>query len=110
MSSKAKLAWVLIFGFVLALCAGSAAAIALAGDGDDEIHACLNPAGQIRIVDSIDECKKQETALTWNQQGPPGPQGEPGPQGDQGLRASPLSSASAAPPLTAQKLSATSPR
>jgi hypothetical protein len=47
------------------------------GDGFD-IHACVNPGGQIRIVDDVSLCRKQETELQWNIQGP---QGEPGPPG-----------------------------
>lgn len=57
-----------------------------------EIHACYNPAGQIRIVESADDCKSQETHLAWNiegQQGPRGPQGDPGPPGDDGADGAP---------------------
>jgi hypothetical protein len=58
-----------------------------------EIHACVNPAGQPRIVGDPGDCKSQETPLTWNIMGPPGetgpqgpegPQGPPGPKGDTG--------------------------
>jgi hypothetical protein len=59
----------------------------------DVIHACVNPAGQIRIVAANDACRPQETPLQWNTmapQGPPGPKGDkgdpgpPGPEGPQG--------------------------
>jgi hypothetical protein len=55
-----------------------------------EIHACVNPGGQPRIVGDPGDCKSQETPLTWNIIGPPGPKGkkgdkgDPGPQGPQG--------------------------
>jgi hypothetical protein len=64
--------------------------IAYANGG--EIHACYNPTGQIRIVESADDCKSQETPLTWNiegQQGLPGPQGDPGPPGADGADGAP---------------------
>ena len=38
-----------------------------------------NPAGQPRIVESLDECKSQETELWWNQEGIQGPEGPQGP-------------------------------
>ena len=36
------------------------------------VNACVNTAGQPRIVTSASECKKSEKPLSWNQQGPPG--------------------------------------
>jgi hypothetical protein len=47
----------------------------------DVIHACVNPAGQIRIVAANDACRSQETPLQWYTMGPQGP---PGPKGDKG--------------------------
>lgn len=52
-----------------------------------EIHACVNPGGQPRIVGDPGDCKSQETPLTWHIMGPPGPKGdkgEPGAQGPEG--------------------------
>jgi len=62
---------------------------------DGTIKACVNPAGQPRIVDDVEECKQTETFLEWNiagsnssgpkgDSGPAGPQGEPGPIGPEG--------------------------
>ncbi|MFC2068425.1 hypothetical protein ACFLTP_05410 [Chloroflexota bacterium] len=51
---------------------------------ENVICACLNPAGQIRIVESAEECRPQETPLQWSivgSAGNPGPQGEPGSDG-----------------------------
>jgi hypothetical protein len=65
---------VLLVGLVLALVPITSTLWAFAqGDGFD-IHACVNPGGQIRIVDDLSMCRKQETELEWNIQGP---QGEP---------------------------------
>jgi|GEM_PF-5977570 len=49
-----------------------------------EIHACVNPGGQPRIVGNSGDCKSQETPLTWNIMGPPGPKGDKGDKGDPG--------------------------
>jgi hypothetical protein len=68
------------------------ATVVYANSDGEEIYACVNPAGQPRIVESLEECKSQETDLWWNREGiqgpvgPQGPQGEVGPQGEQGLQ------------------------
>ena len=79
-----------------------AGAIAIFGSGalvaantpSQEIYACVNnSSGEIKIVDADATCKRNETLLEWNKQGPqgetgpqgdPGRQGEPGPQGETG--------------------------
>ena len=51
------------------------------------IMACVNPAGQIRIIGPGDSCRPQETSLEWNITGPeglPGADGSPGPPGPPG--------------------------
>jgi hypothetical protein len=69
---------VLLVGLVLALVPITGTLWAFAqGEGFD-IHACVNPSGKIRIVDDVSMCRKQETELQWNIQGPPG---EPAPPG-----------------------------
>lgn len=45
------------------------------------ISACVNPAGQIRIIDYEDTCRPQETYLEWNAEGMEGPEGPAGPPG-----------------------------
>jgi hypothetical protein len=47
----------------------------------DEIHACVDPKGSVRIVHEPESCKPKEWPLSWSQQGPEGPQG---PQGEPG--------------------------
>lgn len=50
-----------------------------------EIIACVAESnGNVRIVTSAGDCKQNEAATRWNQQGPPGPQGEQGPAGPAG--------------------------
>jgi hypothetical protein len=49
------------------------------------LEACVNPGnGMMRLVDSSAACHSNETRVTWNSEGPPGPQGDPGPKGDPG--------------------------
>ena len=42
------------------------------------LFACLNPAGQVRLVQGPDACRKQETAVSWNVVGATGPTGPTG--------------------------------
>ncbi len=59
---------------------------------DGTITACLDSAGNLRVIDAADSsCKRNETTLTWNQAGSPdvqagpaGQQGQAGPQGPEG--------------------------
>ena len=61
--------------------------LASAHGGDaTQIHACVNPAGQIRIVLPTDTCKTNEATLDWNVQGIQGIQGVQGIQGIQGIQ------------------------
>ncbi len=52
-------------------------------DANGIIHACYRSNGNLRLVDRSG-CTNQETTLSWNQSGPPGPQGAAGPQGEAG--------------------------
>ena len=60
--------------------------------GDGVIHSCYLKNGGLRVIDSTEQCKSNETALNFNQTGPQGPQGPQGPagpigpQGPQGLQ------------------------
>ncbi len=51
---------------------------------DGVILACADRQGDVRIVDSHDDCRRNETPVRWNVQGPEGPRGAVGPQGPQG--------------------------
>lgn len=59
------------------------AGVAIAQGGSDAtLIACAHDTtGDLRLVASTDECRPQETPVSWNQigpEGPPGPQGPPG--------------------------------
>ena len=81
--------WVLfVFGLVLATAGGIA--YATIPDSDGVIHGCYSKGtGVLRVVDPSlrQECSGEQTAISWNQQGPqgePGAPGEPGPRGPTG--------------------------
>lgn len=64
--------------------AGGVAAAAIPSGG--AISGCLNPAGQLRVIDpAVAGCKNGESSLAWNVQGPAGPTGPQGPAGPAGL-------------------------
>ena len=80
----------LILGTVLGGSIVGGLTLASAHGGDTtKIHACQNPAGQLRIVDASQACKSQETALDWNAQGIQGDIGIQGPQGVPGATGTP---------------------
>ena len=52
------------------------------------IHACVSKqVDLVRIVEAGERCRRWETRLQWNVEGPAGPQGPTGPPGPQGLPA-----------------------
>lgn len=53
---------------------------------DGVIHGCYKKSGgTLRVIDrSVANCSRDETSLSWSQQGPAGAQGPAGPQGEQG--------------------------
>src|SRR3954451_4835658 len=88
---RARIACAGVAGGVLLAGVGAAAYAALQ-DGSGVIHACVDNKGATRIIDiAVDECRKNETAISWNQTGPqglpgaPGVNGAAGPQGLQGV-------------------------
>jgi hypothetical protein len=55
-------------------------------DASDVYHACLSTSGSIRIIDpDADQCKANETAITFNQSGHKGDPGSPSAQGPPGV-------------------------
>ena len=52
--------------------------------GNGVINGCYLKSGGLRVIDSAEQCKSNETALNFNQTGPQGPQGPAGPIGPQG--------------------------
>jgi hypothetical protein len=69
---------------------GAASWVAASENPSPTIHACVHrETGQVRIVSAGEQCRRNETALDWNAEGPAGPagagtQGEVGPAGPQG--------------------------
>jgi hypothetical protein len=67
-------------------------AFATIPDSGGTIHGCYSKSnGNLRVVESASDCRNNETALPWNQQGPPGPPGG-------GIVAKARSTAPVAPP------------
>ncbi|MDX1555654.1 MAG: hypothetical protein R3212_06485 [Xanthomonadales bacterium] len=67
----------------LLILAGSDTAKAHGGD-PDLVHACVNPAGHMRLVAPNEGCRDEERAVDWGIQGPPGPPGQDGQDGTDG--------------------------
>ena len=80
----------LVLAIAAAFVAGTMVTTTIVATQSDTITACVNDKSNgkdLRIVDSADECKKNESPLTWNTvgpQGPAGPQGETGAAGADG--------------------------
>ncbi len=73
---------------VVAFLGAAAFAVASAMNEESEvIHACVDPGGELRLVESDEECRPNEEPVHWNvegPEGPAGPEGEQGPQGPEG--------------------------
>jgi len=71
------------------VCAAFVTLASPAGFAQSLIYSCVATDGTIRIVAANGLCKKNETSLIWNQQGPKGAPGPQGPQGDPGPQGPP---------------------
>ncbi|MCL1586901.1 MAG: hypothetical protein M3092_00655, partial [Actinomycetia bacterium] len=75
--------------FVIAIVVGlvMTAGIAVAQVGDDEvIQACADTkGGDLRLVDTAEDCTKKEVLVAWNQVGPQGSPGIDGTDGTDGI-------------------------
>jgi hypothetical protein len=73
--------------------AGSALAASVGGDTPTVIHACKHPSGGwLRQVSDSAQCRRRETPVDWNIEGPkgdPGEAGAPGAQGPKGDKGDP---------------------
>jgi hypothetical protein len=67
------------------LLAAGGVAFATIPDSNGTITGCYNRTnGNLRIVDSGNDCRQNENAINWNQRGVPGPTGATGPVGPPG--------------------------
>jgi hypothetical protein len=82
--SARRLSWITI---ALALFAALLAAKPAAAQPSTVIYACVqNANGNARFVGATELCKNNETRVTWNVVGQPGPQGPAGPAGATGAK------------------------
>ncbi len=72
---------------LLVLVAGLGGGYALAASKTKSITVCADKKTGILHLKTRGKCKRGQTRVTWNQQGPPGPGGVPGPAGPQGASA-----------------------
>ncbi|MCA1846995.1 MAG: collagen-like protein [Actinobacteria bacterium] len=64
---------------------GAASWVAASENPTPTIHACVQrDSGQVRIVSANEQCRRAETALEWNAEGPSGPAGPAGADGAAG--------------------------
>lgn len=81
---QALVAGVLLAGTTAGGVAQAAGVVHIPG-ADGVIHACFADNGKLRVIDpQADACKRDESALQWNQTGPQGPRGDTGQQGQPG--------------------------
>ena len=89
-----------VVGVGLGALVGVGVATGAIPDGSGVIHGCYGRGGGLRVIDTGKgaHCRRHESALAWNQQGPqgnsgapgnPGPKGDPGPQGAPGPKGDP---------------------
>jgi hypothetical protein len=84
MSRRASRARLATISAVISAVVVGGVAFAAAPNPADVIEACAgNGSGLLRLDDGRG-CRKNETPLSWNAQGPAGPQGIPGPAGPPG--------------------------
>lgn len=73
---------------IAAMALGGSLGASVIGWADSEpalISGCYsNHTGALRLITDGEDCRPQETAIQWNQQGLQGPLGPTGPQGEQG--------------------------
>ena len=72
---------------LVAVLAAAATTYALAASGastTQTINACVRPDGELRLVSAAANCRRDETAVSWNTVGPAGAQGAQGVAGRDG--------------------------
>jgi type VI secretion system secreted protein Hcp len=96
---------------VALLVAGLATYSWAASSAGQTINACSDNDGKLRLVLAASDCKKGESPISWNSDGPVGPAGAPGAPGAPGAAgaAGPQGAAGAAGPAGAAGASAGNP-
>jgi hypothetical protein len=72
-----------LVGAIAGILLASGAVFLAHDNGGSDIRACVDRAGNMRIVDSPRDCRRNESYISWNRRGPTGLQG---PQGQRGLQ------------------------
>jgi large repetitive protein len=76
---------ILLVGCLAAVTVVAGVALAQSGPPSTVIHACKHPSGGwLRQVTSAGQCRRRETAVSWNVAGEKGEKGDPGPAGPAG--------------------------
>jgi len=79
---------IMILAIAAAFVAGTLTTATIVSAEGDTIIACVHNTSQgnnVRIVESVDDCKNYENPLEWNIQGPPGADGMDGFPGANGI-------------------------
>jgi Lamin Tail Domain len=99
---------ILLVGCLAAVAVVAGVALAQSEPPSTVIHACKHPSGGwLRQVSAPSQCRRRETAVSWNvagekgEKGDPGPPGPPGPKGDGETVVSGLATLNGVPCVTA---------
>jgi Lamin Tail Domain len=99
---------ILLVGCLAAVAVVAGVALAQSEPPSTVIHACKHPSGGwLRQVAASTQCRRRETAVSWNvagekgEKGDPGPAGPPGPKGDPGTVVSGLPTLNGVPCVAA---------
>jgi hypothetical protein len=81
---------ILLVGCLAAVAVVAGVALAQSEPPSTVIHACKHPSGGwLRQVASAEQCRRRETAVSWNVAGAKGDKGDPGPAGPAGPKGDP---------------------
>jgi type VI secretion system secreted protein Hcp len=84
-----KLRLLKLVGLFVLAAAGASLAVAATSSDSSTINACVAKDGKVSIYPAPGTCQANESRVSWNVQGPPGPPGETGPQGPPGASSVP---------------------
>src|SRR3954447_9233229 len=93
---------------VAVVAAGAGTYAYAASQGSTTINGCVAKDGKLRVLASNEACKNEETALSWNSEGPQGPAGAAGATGPAGP-AGPQGAAAGSPDASDVTMAITEP-